>query len=123
MIEADLKTFLDAALGHSRVYPLIAPQGATFPAVIYQTISKPSELDSGGVTNLVAGRFQVTAVAETYKAAKATAATIKAALDGYRGAMGAATIGAAKLDGHREEHETETGRFTIAQDYFIHFKE
>jgi hypothetical protein len=123
MIEADLTTFLKAAMGHSRVYPLVIPQGTTLPALAYQTISDPSELDSGGVVDLVDGRFQITAVAESYKAAKIAARTVKDALDGYRGAMGASTVQAARLDGTHEEHEPETGRFTVAQDFIISFKE
>lgn len=123
MIEADLKAFLDTTVGHSRVYPLIVPQGVTLPAVTYQTVSDPSELESGGVVDLVAGRFQITSIGATYLEAKTLANTIKAALNGYRAAMGASDVQAVTIEGHLEDHEEQTGRFTIAQDFIIHFKD
>lgn len=123
MIELDLKTFLTAAVTGGRVHALILPLGAPLPAVTYQLISAPSELDSAGVVDLIAARFQVRTIGTTYGAAKSAAQQITTALNGYSGTMGGSTIGAAWRDNYSEDHETETGFYTVTQDYNIHFKE
>ena len=124
MIEQDLQTYLTAILANGvLVYPFIVPQGAAIPAVTYQTIGDPTTIDSTGPTDLIVGRFQFTTVAESYAEAKSLAKEIKTALDGYSDTMGNTEISLAMKDGHNEDHEESTNRFTVSQDFIIHFKE
>ena len=71
-----------AALVSNRVYPLIMPQGATYPAVTYQRIStEPREVAMGADPGIARPRFQVTAWAETFAGAKAAGDQIRLALE------------------------------------------
>lgn len=71
-----------AALVTDRVYPLIAPQDAALPYLVYQRISTARERSHSGPSGLAHPRFQVTAVAATYSAVRNLANAVRIALDG-----------------------------------------
>jgi hypothetical protein len=123
MIEPNLKTTIAGAIAGGRVYPLVIPEGIALPAATYQRVSGGSNLDSDGVTDLVESRFQITAIASTYAAAVTDAVAIRTALDGFAGTMGTTQVEGIRKEGHNEDYEDQTGRYTIAQDFIIFYKE
>ena len=88
-IESTLYTRLSTfagltALVSTRIYPLIAPQGVTYPAVTYQRISTmPREVAMGSDPGIARARIQVTAWGDTYTSVKAIADQIRLALERY----------------------------------------
>jgi len=78
------------ALVSTRIYPLVAPQDAARPYLVYQRISTPRVRSHSGPSGLAHPRFQITGVAASYSAARGLANAVRAALDGYSGAMGSA---------------------------------
>ena len=69
------------ALVSTRIYPLIMPQGVTYPAVTYQRIAtEPRESCMVEDVGWARARVQVTAWADTFTSAKAIAAQVRAAL-------------------------------------------
>lgn len=85
-IEVDLRALIlaapaVAALVGDRGYPVILPQGATFPAFTYQRISGGTRVAShAGDSGLTLARIQVDCWASTYLAAKAACDAIRRAL-------------------------------------------
>lgn len=70
------------ALVVKRVYPLIIPQGAAYPAVTYQRIStEPREVAMGGDPGIARARIQVTAWANTFDDAKDVGNQVRLALE------------------------------------------
>ena len=90
MIESTLYTRLSTysgltALVSTRIYPLVCPQGVTYPAVVYQRISTMArEVAMGSDPGIVRARVQVTAWADNYTSAKAVADKVRLALERYR---------------------------------------
>lgn len=101
MIEATLYTRLTTfagltALVNTRIYPLICPQGVTYPAVVYQRIStEPRESCMVSDAGIARARIQITAWAETFTAAKAIADQVRQALQRWTttGVQGTFVIG------------------------------
>lgn len=72
-----------------RIYPNIIPEDATLPALAYQKISGPRMLAHDG--KLYARvRFQMTARAASYGAAKAAINAVKLELEAFTGTLGGA---------------------------------
>lgn len=70
-----------AALVGSRIYPIIMPQGVTYPAVTYQRIAtEPRESCMVEDVGWARARMQVTAWAETFSAARAIIEQVRGAL-------------------------------------------
>lgn len=67
-----------AALVATRVYPVIAPQDAVYPCVVYQRVSGTEQR---GSTSMREARYQVSAWAESFAGAQALATQIRAALE------------------------------------------
>lgn len=86
MIEATLYNRLSTyagltALVGTRIYPLIMPQGVTYPALVYQRISTvPRYACMGTDVGLVRTRIQVTAWGDTFAEVKAIANQVRQAL-------------------------------------------
>ncbi len=81
-----------AALVVSRVYPVLAPQGAAIPYVTFQRISGPRVYHMGGATGLARVRMQVDCFAADYVAVKALATAVRGALEAQRGSLGGAGL-------------------------------
>ena len=125
--EADLVTFIEAdapvaALVAARVYPLNLPQAPTMPAIVYQTISAVVlDHSHDGAGRVLRARVQMSCWAATYVA---LADALRAALDGYAGAMGDTTIGSTLLQNERDDWGSEqTGDWRKIQDYFVMYIE
>lgn len=76
------------ALVGGRIYPVRAPEGAATPFLVYQRISALPRISAFGVdAGIAQPRFQVTAWAATYAAAKGAATAVRQALQRYRGTV------------------------------------
>ena len=103
-----------------RIYPNNLRQGVTLPACRYFRVSNPNEHTHSGASALKRPRFQIECYATTYLAAVGLATQVEAALDGYRGAMGAYEVQAALMEeGGRDDHDPETGRHRVSVDVVI----
>ena len=73
-------TGLNALIG-TRVYPLVAPEGATMPAIVIQRISGGQISSLGGFSGLERPRFQFSCYGDTYGAAKNAARQLRIAIE------------------------------------------
>lgn len=86
-IESDIVARLLAVSGvtdlvAARVYPLILPQGPTYPALVYQRIAGARDAVLEGDPGGGEARIQITAWASSYSGALALAEAVRAALAG-----------------------------------------
>lgn len=108
----------------ARIYPNALPQGVDLPACRYFRVSNPQDHSHSGVSSLQHPRFQIDCYASTYLAAVQLARQVKTLLDGFRGTMGAYTVGASFMeDAGKDDHDPETGRHRVGVDVVIWHKE
>ncbi len=97
MIEIDLRTHLlaqapIAAIVGTRMFPMQLPQGATLPALTYQTIAGASGITHDGASDLGRHRIQIDCWAPSgntgYQQVVELAAAVNSAVSGYMGSMG-----------------------------------
>lgn len=88
-----------------RVYPMVAPQGAALPLVVYQRTAteRPQSL-AGNVGNPVV-TLQVTTYGTSYTATKHIARMVRLAVDGYTGTVSNVTIQRTTLTGEADGME------------------
>ncbi len=102
-----------AALVGERIYPRRAPQHASYPNVVYQTIDDVEELGLKAAGGVPVARLQLNCWArgnDAYTAAKAVRKALRDALHGYRGLMGTHFVQCAKLVNSRDaEEQAEIG--------------
>ncbi len=67
----------------SRLYPLIAPQDAALPYMVFQQISGVRDYTMDGPTGYVDARYQITCWAATYDAAKRLFEAVRIFFDGF----------------------------------------
>jgi hypothetical protein len=111
-------------------YPLMAPQTALLPYVIYQRIDGERFGSLTGPSGLAQTRIQVDCYATSYEAAQLAAETIRRKLDGYSGTIGGVRIGGVSKatdlpDQIDLEAETTTGQkaFRASKDYLFTHEE
>lgn len=79
-LQTALRSRIVTALGHSRVYWTLVPQGKDRPYVRMQTVSDPRPQHLTGYEGARTTRVQVDVFADTYAAARVAAETIIAAV-------------------------------------------
>lgn len=67
----------------SRLYPLIAPQGAALPYMVFQQISGVRDYTMDGPSGYVDSRYQITCWAATYPAAKRLFEVVRKFFNGF----------------------------------------
>lgn len=102
-----------------RIYPNVVPQDVAVPAIAYQRISTYRRPVLDGAASLIRPRVQLTILANSYAAAKATAAACMAALDGYRGSIGGVSVGVAAAEDEEDQFGLSNNLHAVRQDYFI----
>ncbi len=113
-----------SALVGNRVYPLMAPQDAALPHLVYQRISSPRLRSHGGPSGLAHPRFQITATAGSYSAARSLANAVRASLDGFRGTMGGGvSVGASFLDNEADGYQDVADTYTVRLDVILWHQE
>jgi hypothetical protein len=83
--EEAINKLVQTALGHSRVYPLRAPQNATTPFVVYQRINSDRWRSVNAPSGVAQVTMQIDVYANTFTDCKNESAKIEDALDGFRG--------------------------------------
>lgn len=125
--EAWLCAAIDEA-SNLQTFPLFAPDGATFPYVIYQRLSttRPKTLagdDSGPIAT-----FGVQIFAESYSDAKDVADVVRLAVDNFNGSAGGLTITSVGITDERDGDPVffdgrDTAVYVIDQTYSIAWEE
>ena len=108
-----------AGLVSTRIYPLAAPQDVALPAIAYQRISDRAWNAHDGSVELARCRVQITCMDDDYAGAKALAAAVKAALNGYNGTASTVRIYGALLDNELDERGLTDDIYSVIQDYMI----
>jgi len=108
-----------AALIGTRCYPLVVPQDATMPAIMYQRISGSPERSHSGFSGLSETRFQFTCEADTYASAKAVAQALRRCWESFAGAVGSIAIGGAFVENETDGYSEETPAPVVRMDVSI----
>lgn len=124
MIESSLRTFLLAQAGvaaivGTRVYPMVMPQGAAVPCIVYQRVNDNPVHDCGGRGTIGNFLIQLDAYADTFKGARDLGEAVRVCLDCYRGTAGTHSIAAVRQGGGRDFYEDDTQRYRFSVDYSI----
>lgn len=107
---------------YNRVYPLIAPDNADVPFIVYQVIDKAALHTMTDDSDISSTAFQVSAWATNYSTAKALAVAVKTLLTDYGGlfgGLGGVPVQKIIYDGDDDVHDPVTGRFHIPMDFTI----
>jgi hypothetical protein len=95
------------------------PQGPTFPAIVYQMISRPQD----GLTGIVQARMQYTCMAESWREAADLADAVRCCLHGYRGVQDGARIEYIQYAGQHDDYDETTGIHWIPVDVIVTYLE
>lgn len=124
-IQEGIVTYLEAQVPTAgNAYPHQVPQGVTGWA--YSVVSDAQEIGHGGALNFYKARIQIdlmyaaTATKSAYKVTQEISAAMRTALDGYKGAMGSATVEFCKTeitDEWADNSESPSTRFDIVINY------
>lgn len=116
-----------SSLVGTRIYPLIVPEGATFPSVVYQRIDTARNANTfQNGAELPVARFQLTCWAENFADAAALEKAVRQTLAGFVGLADDTTIQACLVTDTRDtwEHEISTlGLFRRDIDFEIFYTE
>lgn len=117
-----------AALVGTRVHPLILPQQATQPALVYLIVSDDRPQSHSGPTGLARPRIQIDcwsatiSTGGTYGQAKAIERAVRAALEGFIGTMGTVSVRGVTLDTAQDLFDEEGQRYRVRMDWFIAYR-
>lgn len=87
IVEYGIKQLIATALGHTRIYPLRAPQNATTPFIIYQRTSAERWQGINRTSDIAQANIQIDVYADTYNSAKEISGQIQELLASYRGVV------------------------------------
>lgn len=107
-LETDLVARLkaDAALSPlvgARIYADAFPKDPTYPAIVYQLISRNDDYTQDGPSGLVDRRIQIDCYAAGKVAVIDLSDKVIASLNGYRGVMGGTAVRGVFLDNERDQ--------------------
>lgn len=114
-----ISTYVSGVSG--RVYYLRLPQTVTLPAITYQRISGAPGMAHDGPHGVDQRYYQVDIWDTSPDNAVALEEVLKAAMNGYSGAMGGSSISLAALKSEREDYDPETGFYRIILEWLIQF--
>jgi len=119
-IESELRTRLIAAAtsAASRIYPQKLPQDPTYPALTFQRVSGARVGNLAGAAGRAKPRITFSCWAQTYVAAQALAAEVRASLNGFKGTL--TTISAdIALENEIDDFDDVVNVHRVIQDYFV----
>lgn len=99
-----------AALCATRIYPVVAPQEAPAPLVVYRVVEQRPHGNVGGVPDCWVTRFELAAEADTYAEAAELADALRAATDRQTGTWGTVPVVGAWCPAGKEDLYDETAR-------------
>lgn len=126
-IEEALQEYLSGkaeitTLVSDRIYPVVLPQGVSYPALTYLKVSGPVLHD----VDIAYPRFQLSSWSESYAEAKQLAAAVKEVLQRFKGIMGNAPgvkVSQVVFENELDLYDPETGVHHIPSDYTIIYRE
>lgn len=110
-----------SSLVGTRLYPLLAPQDAATPFIVYQRVSASRWTSLEGPSGMAQPRIQIDAYTSTYAAAKTLATAIREKLSGYRGTVAGTRIGGITLitDQDLIENEKDPKLYRVSMDFMV----
>lgn len=112
-----------AALIGTRVYPALAPMGATLPYVVYQHISGVRETAFGDDPGIARARIQVAAWSDEYSEARQVAEAVRQGLQRYRGTVGGVEVLDVFVEADFDQYDEEALRYGAILDYQVIHRE
>lgn len=128
MIESSLVAFLGAdtalaAIVEERIYALFAAQTVKTPFIVFSRVATNATSSYCGEDGLKHGHFQIDSYAKSFQAALELAATIRAMLIDFQGAMGGTHIASISLEMETTMLDPEPGLFRVLTTYNIWYAE
>lgn len=114
-----------SSLISTRLYPGLAPQGATYPYMTFQTVSGGDENCHDGALGIPEQRIQFDIVADTADETEQIKDALYDLLHGFVGTIGASnttTIETSRFDNEVDMSEWEEDKNRKAVDFLIAFK-
>lgn len=112
-----------ATLIDNRVYPLVVPDGCTYPAVAYQQISIVHTKNHSGPDDVLQVRMQLTIHAEGYDTARTVLKALRDRLDGYVGIVSDVDVKEIEVQNMYDGYDYDSGLAVIRMDLIIRYKE
>lgn len=103
----------------ARAYQMHLPREPTFPAVVYQMISRTQDAKTG----IVQARMQYTCMAESWREATDLADAVRCCLHGYRGVRDGARIEDVRYAGQHDDYDEQIGIYWIPVDLSVTYLE
>ena len=112
----------------TRIYPVRLPQGVTYPAISYTTISGTRPQNTTGSSGQSGPRIQLDFWSLSFAEAKALSEAARLVLQGFKGDAGspAVAIQGAFFDSERDWFDPDAstaGAYRVSHDYFIWHEE
>jgi len=122
-----LKNRLDAATT-AAVHPILAPQNAAFPLVVYRRTGTRRERNLRGNVGRPVATFSVVVVAETYSQVKDISDSIRLTVDNFTGSFSGVTIDNTSLVSESDNMERPnegqaTPLYRVDQVYEVRYHE
>ena len=122
---------ISTAVGGTRIYPTVMPQGVKATSIVYNVISEITDHHTQGPSGLVMVRMQIDAYAQTTDAADALARAVKERIDGFSGLMAygsaspqdSVTVQGVFSETARTGYEPDAELFRSSRDFLIWFAE
>jgi hypothetical protein len=102
-----------------RIYPLVIPQNAQQPCLVYQRYSADRQPLFCHTANVVASRFQIDCYATTHDEAEAVAQSVRSALTDYTGPMGTERCQQVRLESDQDLDDPEPGLYRVSLRFVI----
>jgi len=120
-VETELRDQIIAGVEtvESRVYPVVLPKDAVFPAIRYNRISTIRGYTLNGRDCFPAARFQVDVFADKYTTVQAAWGLLRIALDGFS----SVEIEYITLDNETEDFDDELKLYRVIGDFVVQYKE
>lgn len=110
-------------LTSTRIYPLVIPQGPTYPLVTYQRIDGPREDALSSPMGLAHPRIQIDSWGKTYASAKAVATQVRGALQRWDDAAASPAVLDCLLDSDEDSYEADTNIYRVRMDFIVWHRE
>jgi hypothetical protein len=125
----DLNAYLAAdpgisAIAGTNIFPQNIPQNGAMPAVVYRRMHGDSKLTLEGKGQMLEDLFEFESIALDFKTASLLARAVMAAIEGFRGAMGATNVlGIFVHSDARDAYDMERLQFYVGQDFKIWYRD
>ena len=107
------------SLASGRIYPVVAPQGADFPYIVYEKISGVRQQHLDSVSHHARPRFRIHTYAKTYAEVKTITNSMRERLDQFRGTVSGVVIKATTIENEVDSFEEDNRIYHTALDFFI----